>query len=251
MRWIRIFIVLCFVSACSTSEESPLSLPSAVTTPSQMAQFERGQRAYDRGDYATALMVWRPLAEEQGDPNVQYAVGLAHEHSPGLPANYAEAVRWFRRAAEQGHADAQFQLGLMYMRGQGAQLIGHAAAVDWMRKSAEQGNANGQNGLGFMYQHGLGMVIDHAEAVKWYRKAVRKGLASAQYNLGTMYQHGQGLPADHVKALAYYEMAAAQGEPKAGKDRDALLARMTPQEIASARRMSGECAKKNYKRCAF
>ena len=69
-----------------------------------------------------------------------------------------------------------------------------AAAVKWFRKAAEQGGADAQFFLGVMYAKGEGVLEDDAEAVKWYRKAAEQGYAGAQFNLGRMYANGDGVP---------------------------------------------------------
>ncbi len=80
--------------------------------------FDEGQAACQRGDYATALREWRPLAE-QGNAKAQYNLGLMYRKGLGVPQDYAEAVGWWCKAAEQGHANAQYNLGLMYKNGLG------------------------------------------------------------------------------------------------------------------------------------
>ncbi len=78
-----------------------------------------------------------------------------------------------------------------------------AEAVKWYRKSAERGHASAQNNLGFMYAKGRGVTQDHAEAVKWYRKAAAQGDADAQVNLGFMYAKGLGVPQDLTEAVKW------------------------------------------------
>ena len=76
----------------------------------------------------------------------------------------------------------------------------YAEAVKWYRRAAEQGIAEAQHNLGFMYHEGQGMAQDYAEAVKWYRRAAEQGLAEAQTNLGYMYHTGRGVAQDYVQA---------------------------------------------------
>ena len=102
--------------------------------------------------------------------------------------------------AEQGVAEAQFNLGLMYYNGQGVRQD-YAEAVRWYRKAAEQGVAETQNNLGAMYAIGQGVRQDYAEAVKWYHQAAEQGYAAAQYNLGSMYYNGQGVRQDYAEAV--------------------------------------------------
>ena len=81
--------------------------------------FEDGLDANDSGDYAAALRLWRPLAE-QGHADAQTGLGAMYGMGLGVPQNHAEAVKWYQLAAEQGHARAQHNLGVTYATGQGA-----------------------------------------------------------------------------------------------------------------------------------
>ncbi len=82
------------------------------------AGVDEGLAAYNRGDYATALRVWRPLAG-QGNALAQLNLGSMYAAGQGVPQDDAEAARWYRKAAEQGDASAQYNLALMYYNGQG------------------------------------------------------------------------------------------------------------------------------------
>ncbi|MDO5357057.1 MAG: tetratricopeptide repeat protein, partial [Conchiformibius sp.] len=84
-----------------------------------------------------------------------------------------QAVAWFRKAAEQGMADAQFNLGMMYEHGEGV-AQDDEQAVAWFRKAAEQGNALGQTSLGVMYEFGKGVAQDREQAVRLYRQAAQQ-----------------------------------------------------------------------------
>ncbi|MEX0815303.1 MAG: peptidoglycan-binding protein, partial [Dongiaceae bacterium] len=94
-----------------------LAIWFALTAPA-WAGFEEGLAAYERGDYATAVREWLPLAQ-QGDAAAQFNLGVMYDTGKGVPQDYAEAVRWYRRAAEQGHAAAMNYLGFMYEYGRG------------------------------------------------------------------------------------------------------------------------------------
>jgi TPR repeat protein len=96
------------------------------------------QVAYERGDYAEAMRLLWPLAE-QGDATAQFNLGLMYNDGQGVPQDYAEAVRWHRLSAAQGHVGAQNNLGKMYAEGQGVRQD-YAEARRLFRLSAEQGN---------------------------------------------------------------------------------------------------------------
>ncbi len=94
-----------------------VALLIALATPSQ-ADYWDGLVAYWRGDYATALQEFKPLAE-QGDARTQFKLGLMYSNGQGVALDFSEAVQWYRKAAEQGDAGAQNNLGLMHSNGQG------------------------------------------------------------------------------------------------------------------------------------
>jgi len=170
---------------------------------------EDGKTAAQRGDSATALRLWMPLAE-QGVAAAQFNLGFMYDNGLGVPPDYAQAMQWYRQAAEQGYADAQYSLGSMYANGRGVPRD-DAQAVQWYRKAAAQGLALAQTNLGFNYSHGRGVPQDDALAVQWYRKAAEQGDAGAQYNLGSMYANGRGVPRDDAQAVQWYRKAAGQG----------------------------------------
>ena len=173
------------------------------------AGWDEGSAAYERGDYATAIREWRPLAE-QGHALAQFNLGTMYAEGKGVPQDYAEAMKWYRKAAEQGNAAAQNNLGFMYRNGKDV-AQDYAEAVKWYRKAAEQGMAEAQNNLGFMYIIGRGVPQDDAEALQWWSKAAEQGHAEAQHNLGFMYQNGKGVPHDDAEAMRWYRKAAEQG----------------------------------------
>ena len=118
-------------------------------------------------------------AAEGSDPRAQYVWGRLHDSSVGLLNDDKEAVKWYRKAAEQDYAPAQYNLGVMYATGRGV-AKDDVEAVKWYRKAAEQGVALAQANLGWMYASGRGVAEDDAEAVKWYRKAAAQGDAKAK-----------------------------------------------------------------------
>ena len=115
----------------------------------------------------------------------------------------------------------------------------YETALRELRPLAEQGLAEAQFNLGFMYGNGKGVPQDYADALKWYRLAAEQGLASAQTNLGLMYSKGRGVPQDYVQAHMWYNLAAAQGNETGTKNRDIVAARMTPADVSIAQRPAG------------
>lgn len=164
-------------------------------------------------DDAEAVRWWKKAAE-QGDVTAQGNLGTAYGLGTGVPKDTAESLRWHTKAAENGNAASQFSLGMFYLQGAGVPKD-EAEAVKWLRKSAAQGNADGEFWLGAAYYSGNGVAKDTAEALRWYRKAGDQGNAAAQYNLGQAYNLGNGVEKDTAEAARWWHKAAEQGLAKA------------------------------------
>jgi len=152
---------------------------------------------------------------EEGDARSQYRLGAAFDQgSLSVTKDEVEAVKWYRKAAEQDFAPAQCDLGFSYANGQGVAKDA-VEAVRWTRKAAEQNLARAQYNLGVWYADGEGVAEDQAEAVKWYRKAAEQKFAAAQCRLGDCYQFGQGVAKDAVEAVKWFRKAAEQNHTEA------------------------------------
>ena len=104
------------------------------------ADYQAGMDANNRGDYATALREWQPLAE-QGDPSAQFRLGSLYENGDGVSRDFAKARQWYEKAAAQGEAKAQLYLGLLSAFGQGGPLDLVQAHM-WYSLAAGNGNAH-------------------------------------------------------------------------------------------------------------
>lgn len=138
--------------------------------------------------YAEAVK-WYHQAAEQGDANAQNTLGVMYERGTGIPQDSTEAAKWYRQAAEQGLAKAQFNLGLVYAEGTGVPQDS-TEALKWYRKAAAQGDPEGQYFLARMYFYGQGAPQDAADAVKWNLRAAEQGHKAAQSSLGILYENG-------------------------------------------------------------
>ena len=151
---------------------------------------------------------------EQGDAQAQCNLGVMYANGRGVSKSDEEAAKWFCKAAEHGDAQAQFNLGVMYANGRGVAQSDEKAAK-WFCKAAEQGHVNAQSNLGVMYANGQGVAKSEEEAVKWYRKAAEQGDANAQGNLGVMYANGQVVTQSYEEAVKWFRKAAEQGDAQA------------------------------------
>ena len=116
--------------------------------------------------------------------------------------------------------------------------------IDALRTAAEQGDADAQYTLGVMYATGRGVPQNDGEAARWVRLAAEQGFAEAQGLLGTAYASGQGVPQDDIQAHMWLPLAAArtigQAQGLVVGVRDDVAARMTPEQIAEAQRLARE-----------
>jgi TPR repeat protein len=109
----------------------------------ESADFQKGITAYERGDFATALREWKPVAE-QGDASAQFNLGWMYRKGLGVPQDYKTAVKWYRLAADQGYDGAQLSLGIMYSEGRGV-LQDFVLAHMWLNIAAAQGNEDARD----------------------------------------------------------------------------------------------------------
>jgi len=177
--------------------------------------YEDSIDAHRRGDYATALRLLRPLAE-QGNAHAQVDMGIMYLEGSGVTRDFKEAVRWCRLAADQGNAEAQGLLGGIFHDGGDGVTRDYKEAAKWYKLAAAQGDTDAQDNLGaIFYDGGNGVTQDYKEAAKWYRLAAEKGNAHAQLHFGYMSYGGQGVTRDYPEAAKWYRLAADQGDADA------------------------------------
>ena len=165
-------------------------------------------------DYAKAVE-WYNKSADQGNADAMIRLAECYEEGYGVDKSERKGVEYEKKAAALGNAKAQFWLGNTYTNeSYGGETRNYAEAVKWYRKSAEQGYAGGQYGLGNMYFVGTGVTKDYAEALKWYRKAAEQDYVFAQNQLGYMYNNGKGVSKDYAEAVKWYRKSAEQGDTR-------------------------------------
>jgi TPR repeat protein len=182
-----------------------------------IAQCNLGYR-YEKGngvpqDYTEAIK-WYRRAAKQGQASAQCNLGQMYYHGKGVRTNLPEALKWFLKAANQDDASAQYNLGIIYDFGEGVKT-NHAESLNWFLKAGNHGLAEAQYDLGCIYSHAQSQPVDYAEAYKWFRRASELGMAKAQFNLAMMYNRGDGIEKDNVEAAKWYRRAAEQGDAEA------------------------------------
>ena len=169
----------------------------------------------ESGSYDTTQRpVERPIPEtaRKGGAEAQFDLGLSYDRGDGVKRNSTKAFEWYWKAAKQGLAKAQFNLAVLYFTGDGVEK-NFEQVVQWFRRSAEQGVVDSQNYLGAFYEMGIGVNPDLESAIQWYRRAAEQGFPMSQYMLGTKYGLGHGLPSNRIESFRWIRYAANQGHP--------------------------------------
>jgi uncharacterized protein len=240
LRFCRWLVVPTLVVLASCGGKGPdLVLLAEARIGDEHAQNQLGVMYYRgegvRQDYAEAAR-WYRKAAEQGNVVSQVNLADLYRDGKGVPQDYAEAARWYRKAAEQGDTHAQVNLADLYRDGKGVPQD-YAEAVRWFSRPAEQGYPASQFDLGVLYEKGQGVPQDYAQAATWYRKASEQGSPLAQLNLGSLYAKGQGVPRDDTEAYFWFDLAVvgkldAANAERATISRDRAASHLTPSDLS-------------------
>lgn len=203
MSFTRLTALACAALACIAAAPPAASAPGANPV-------KAGVDAWGRKDFSGAVRAWRPLAD-RGDADAQFNMGQAYKLGRGVPADLKIAQSWYQKAAQQGHDQAQANLGLLLFQN-GKQF----EAMPWIRKAADRGDARAQYVLGTAMFNGDFVPQDRARAYALMTRASAQGLPPAAKNLEQMDQHMA--QADKTRGIALarqMEAAAKQPNPAA------------------------------------
>lgn len=143
---------------------------------------------------------------EQGDAEAQYNLGVCYHNGLGTEEDCDKSIYWYQKAAEQGTIEAMFNLGLHYHK-----KVNYELAVYWYGLAVDGGNISAMTNLGYCLENGLGTKLDMKKAVQLYRKAAEQGFDCAQFNLAECYEQGKGVKQDINQAIHWYTLSAEQG----------------------------------------
>lgn len=145
-------------------------------------------------------------AAEQGDASAQYNLGVCYANGKGVEQDKQEAVKWYRKAAEQGYAKSQCQLGFCYARGEGVAKDMNES-LTWFHKAAEQGDGAACYEIAEVYRKGLVGKADMNKAAEWYGKGTELGHSGCAMSLGFRYLYGESdlTPKNHKKAMELFQ----------------------------------------------
>lgn len=171
------------------------------------------------------------------------------KQAPDAPVSNISAINLqeFNEAAAKGNKWAQYDLGMLHLKGRGVPQ-NYVAARQWLEKSAAQGHPAAQCELGILYTYGNGVPQDYATARQWFEKSAAQRNAMAQFYLGWLYASGLGGPKNLVQAHLWLSMAA-RGNSVATQERDKIVMKMTPAQIAEAHRIWQQCENQGFRNC--
>jgi uncharacterized protein len=219
--------------------------------PVAAGPYEDADAAERRDDYATAIPIYRSLADK-GNIEAQKRLGYFYEIGVGVKRDWLEAAKWYSKAGEAGDESAVASLGGIGRNWRiMTQTDMNPILYELVKKAATKGNVTAQFSLGAMNYplFGFGAPgFDESkgnlpEALIWYRRAADQGDVDSQVALGIAYEGGIGVPQDYVEAHKWYNLAAARTKDadfRAGyiKRRDDVALKMTPAQIAEAQKLA-------------
>lgn len=202
------------------------------------ADLASGQAAYLSGDYGAAWRELKPLAD-QGVAEAQYQIGVMYDHGQSVKRSYRTAAQWYERAAEQGHPGAQFNLGFMFYNGSGEGddpvAQNYADSAAWLTRAAASGIGEAQYMLSNMYMRGNGVARDFDRAIRLATGAARKGVSGARYNVGLLLGNSDNRD-DVIEAYKWFSLLALDQYPGAAANRDRVARRLRPEDISEGKR---------------
>jgi len=166
----------------------------------------------------------------------------------GVKQDDAEAMHWYRKAADQGNDLGQYNVGLIYERSRSLQDLRQSAY--WYQKAAEQGVADAQLNLGMLYSSGKGVPADAVRALQLFQMAANQGNGHAQYELADRFARGAGIDPDLARAYQWMTIAKASLDRKdpaystASNRLKDLEQQLSPAQIARAKTAAADWLQK-------
>jgi localization factor PodJL len=176
-------------------------------------------------------------AAQEGNANAVYELGVRATDGVGMTRDHKLALRLFERAAAAGSGPAQFRLGNMHEKGIGTARDAKLA-VTWYRRAAEKGNAKAMHNLAVLIAEGADGKPDYSDAARLFRRAAEFGVRDSQFNLAILLGRGLGVEQDLLQSYTWFAVAARQGDADAGSKRDEVGAKLSAADLGAARNAS-------------
>ena len=155
-------------------------------------------------------------SDEYDNPEFQFKLGVKYANGEDVVQDYRKAAFWWEKAAQQGHATAQYNLAQCYEKELGVN-IDYTLALYWYKKAAELGDDDALTNIALYHYLGRGTCQNYEEAIRLWMEAANLGNNKAAYNLGICYRDGVGVLKDLVEAEEWLVKAEDLGHPNASK----------------------------------
>ena len=174
---------------------------------------------FNKGNYIEAFGLCQTESLNESSPDAQFIMAKVYAKGLGVSRDTTQAINYLSQAAQNGHIEGMFNLGMAFELGKGVDKNINAA-FEWQLKAAQKGLLKAQRKIATMYEHGRGVNSDPIEAYNWYQKAAEQGDADSQLELGAIYMQGISLPSkviprDSEKGLHWIRKSANQNNAEA------------------------------------
>lgn len=189
---------------------------------------------FEKGNFVEAFGLCQEESLNDASPDAQFIMAKIYAKGLGVGRDTTQAINYLSQAAQNGHIEGMFNLGMAFELGKGVNKNINAA-FEWQLKAAEKGWLKAQRKVAKMYEHGRGVQGEPIEAFNWYQKAAEQGDADSQLELGAIYMQGISLPGklipqDSVKGLHWIRESAKQNNAEAQFALASLIIDEKPEE---------------------
>lgn len=217
-----------------TTQSTKQGPRSVRQTPLQEQNNAANQQAPQRAETPTGINEALQKAANNGDADAAFEIGERYLIGRGVETSQTEALKWFEKAVAKGSPAAAFRLGMAYEKAQGVVRDRARARTNYVL-AAESGHLKAMHNLAVMMVEDGGAKPDYANAIPWFRRAAERGLRDSQYNLGVIYARGFGVAQNLAESFLWFSLAANQGDIDASKKRDDVASRLDQQTLVAAR----------------
>jgi TPR repeat protein len=230
----------------STPVDQLQALASQGNGSAMLALGERLLQTQESGANPEEGLKWLQQAADSGLSQAFYDLGVVYANGVTGTTDMTKAMDYFRKGADNGNADCQTSMGMLYQAGDripSGVKADPVEAVKWYRLAAEQNHTEAIQHLGMMYVTGQGVTADAAEGARWFLKGAELGNADCRWGLGQCYWDGKGVPKDVVQAISLFSVAVDGTENPEQKQamaarRDQLSKELSADQLKEAERQA-------------
>lgn len=211
--WISLVITVLLAGCSDSPEEDVVILTSKAERGDASAQFKLAVKLHDLDrskaseEERKVAFIWYKKAADQGHTEAEFCTGICYYYRLGVDGDPSAAARYLKKAANKNHAWAQVKIAECYASGYGVPKD-EKQAFEWLSRAAKQENLSAIYKISTMHNRGEGVETDHVKSTTWLRKGAMLGSAECLYDLGLSYEYGTGVSKDEVEAYACYNIAA-------------------------------------------